>query len=132
MISGWTALMCGAAMFFVYRYNARLANRINSRALMAAAQDNRSDALVSVGAFAGIAGSQFGIAWLDPLAASLVAVVICRTAWHIFRDATHALTDGFDEAELDKLLRSLGTELRTLRAESRSQRDDLERLPRRG
>ncbi|MFB1480812.1 hypothetical protein [Corallococcus sp. RDP092CA] len=37
-----------------------------------------------------------------------------------------------DEAELDKLLRSLGTELRTLRAESRSQRDDLERLQRRG
>lgn len=108
MISGWTALLCGAAMFFVYRYNARLAKRINSRALMAAAQDNRSDALVSAGAFAGIAGSQFGIVWLDPLAASLVAIVICRTAWQIFREATHALTDGFDEAELDKLRHTIG------------------------
>ncbi|OXS57208.1 transporter [Cohnella sp. CIP 111063] len=107
MISGWTALLCAAAMFFVYRYNARLAKRINSQALMAAAQDNRSDALVSIGAFAGIVGSQFGIAWLDPVTALIVAAIICRTAWHIFRDATHALTDGFDETELNKLRKTI-------------------------
>ncbi|MFB9274323.1 cation diffusion facilitator family transporter [Cohnella cellulosilytica] len=108
VIAGWTALLCAAAMFAVYRYNARLAKRIDSQALRAAAQDNRSDALVSVGAFVGIVGSQFGIAWLDPLTALLVAVIICRTAWQIFRDATHALTDGFDETELDKLRQTIG------------------------
>ncbi|MFC4597703.1 cation diffusion facilitator family transporter [Cohnella hongkongensis] len=103
MVAGWTALLCALAMLAVYRYNSRLARRINSQALMAAAQDNRSDALVGLGAFVGIVGSQFGIAWLDPFTAVIVGLIICRTAWLIFRDATHALTDGFDEAELSKL-----------------------------
>ncbi|MFC4304512.1 cation diffusion facilitator family transporter [Cohnella boryungensis] len=107
MISAWTAILCAIAMLFVYRYNYRLARKINSHALMAAAQDNRSDALVSIGAFVGIVGSQFGLAWLDPLTAVVVGVIICRTAWHIFKDASHALTDGFDEKELAEIRRTI-------------------------
>ncbi|WP_438348036.1 cation diffusion facilitator family transporter [Paenibacillus sp. FA6] len=103
MIAAWTALFSALVMLLVYRYNIRLARRINSNAINAAAQDNRSDAFVSIGAFIGIVGSQFGLPWLDPLAATLVGIIICKTAWDIFRDATHALTDGFDETELDKI-----------------------------
>lgn len=100
MISAWTAICCAVVMFLVYRYNIRLAQKINSGALMAAAKDNRSDALVSIGAFIGIVGAQLGLAWLDPLAALIVGVIIGKTAWDIFKDASHALTDGFDEKEL--------------------------------
>ena len=103
MIAAWTALFSALVMLLVYRYNIRLARRINSNAINAAAQDNRSDALVSIGAFIGIVGSQFGLPWLDPLAATLVGIIIYKTAWDIFRDATHALTDGFDETELAKI-----------------------------
>jgi len=103
MIAAWTALFCAVVMMFVYRYNIRLARRINSRAITAAAQDNRSDAIVSIGAFVGIVGSQFGLPWLDPLAATLVGLIIVKTAWDIFKDASHALTDGFDEQELVKI-----------------------------
>ncbi|OAB44919.1 cation diffusion facilitator family transporter [Paenibacillus antarcticus] len=103
MIAAWTALFCAIVMMFVYRYNIRLARRINSRAITAAAQDNRSDAFVSIGAFIGIVGSQFGLPWLDPLAATLVGLIIVKTAWDIFKDASHALTDGFDEQELVKI-----------------------------
>jgi cation diffusion facilitator family transporter len=103
MIAAWTALFSALVMLLVYRYNIRLARRINSNAINAAAQDNRSDAFVSIGAFIGIIGSQFGLPWLDPLAATAVGLIICKTAWDIFKSASHALTDGFDEKELDKI-----------------------------
>ncbi|WP_058303045.1 cation diffusion facilitator family transporter [Gorillibacterium timonense] len=103
LIAAWTALFGAAVIYAVYRYNLRLSRRLNSSALRAAAQDNRSDALVSTGAFVGIIGSRFGLPWLDPLTAVIVALLICKTAWEIFRDTSHNLTDGFDESELSRI-----------------------------
>lgn len=100
MLTAWTALGAAIIMFGVYRYNVSLAKKIGSSSLDAAAQDNRSDAFVSIGAFIGIIGAQFGFYWLDPLAGLVVGVIICKTAWDIFRDATHTLTDGFDATEI--------------------------------
>ncbi|ANE45597.1 transporter [Paenibacillus swuensis] len=99
----WVALISAVLMFGVYWFNRRLATKINNKALMAAAQDNRSDALVSIGAAIGIAGSSFGLWWLDPLAACLVGLIILNTAWGIFKETTHALTDGFDTDHLNDL-----------------------------
>ncbi|WP_379152722.1 cation diffusion facilitator family transporter [Paenibacillus sp. sgz5001063] len=101
LVAAWTAAGCAIVMFAVYMYNIRLARSLNSNAMQAVAQDNRSDALVSIGAFIGIVGSQFGLPWLDPLTATIVGGLICKTAWDIFRKATHDLTDGFDASELE-------------------------------
>lgn len=106
-LTGWVALSCAIVMYVVYLYNKRLAERIRNQALMAAAQDNRSDAFVSIGAAVGIFGAQLGLSWLDPLAALTVGFIICKTAWGIFRDATHTLTDGFDEAQLERLRKTV-------------------------
>jgi cation diffusion facilitator family transporter len=103
MLTGWTALGAAVVMFTVYRYNLSLSRKINSSAIYAASQDNRSDALVSIGAFVGIIGAQFGMYWLDPLAGIIVGVIICKTAWEIFKDSTLSLTDGFDEQVLQKI-----------------------------
>lgn len=100
-IAAWTAIGCAAVMIGVYRYNIRLAQSINSNAMRAVALDNRSDALVSMGAFVGIVASGFGIPWLDPLTGIIVGLMICKTAWEIFSKATHDLTDGFDAGELE-------------------------------
>ncbi|KOY16527.1 cation diffusion facilitator family transporter [Paenibacillus xylanivorans] len=97
IIAAWTGIFCAAVMYLVYRYNKRLALKIKSQAVMAAAKDNISDAWVSIGTVIGIIGSQFGLPWLDPLTAVAVGFLICKTAWDIFREATHHLTDGFDE-----------------------------------
>ncbi|MCT2535533.1 cation diffusion facilitator family transporter [Aquibacillus koreensis] len=107
MLTGWTALGAAFVMLFVYRYNLNLSKKIKSSSLYAAAQDNRSDALVSLGAFIGITGAQFGLFWLDPIAGLAVGIIICKTAWEIFRDASHTLTDGFDEAELAEIKSSI-------------------------
>ena len=102
-LSAWVALGAALVMLGVHFYNRRLAARIRSHALMAAAKDNLSDALVSLGAAAGIFGSQFGMPWLDPAAAVVVGLLILRTAWGIFYRSSHALTDGFDAKELETL-----------------------------
>ncbi|PID03723.1 transporter [Sporosarcina sp. P2] len=83
-------------MYFVYRYNKKLANKINSKAVMAAAKDNISDAWVSLGTVIGILGSQLNMPWLDTLTAIIVGLLICKTAWGIFTQASHELSDGFD------------------------------------
>lgn len=106
MSAAWVAIASAACMFLVYRYNKRTAERINNHALMAAAQDNRSDMLVSIGVAVGVFAARFGAAWVDPVAALAVGVVIGKTAWDIFKQASHALTDGFDVSELDSFRRT--------------------------
>lgn len=107
MLTAWTALGGAVILFFVYSFNRRLAKKVQSDSLYAAAQDNRSDALVSIGVFIGIVGTQFGIYWLDPLAGVIVGIIICKTAWDIFKNATLTLTDGFDEDKLRQIKDSI-------------------------
>ncbi|WP_409291671.1 cation diffusion facilitator family transporter [Peribacillus sp. SCS-37] len=101
LIAAWTGLFAAAVMYVVYRYNKKISIKINSGSVMAAAKDNLSDAWVSIGTAIGIIGSQFKLSWLDPAAAFIVGLLICKTAWDIFRAASHALTDGYDEMLLE-------------------------------
>jgi cation diffusion facilitator family transporter len=105
--AAWVALFSAIIMFFVYRYNLYIAKRTSNLAVKAAAKDNLSDALVSIGAAIGIIGSQYQLPWLDPVAAIIVGLVICKTAWEIFSEASHLLTDGIDVDLLAKLHTSI-------------------------
>lgn len=96
LTAAWTGLFSALAMYFVYRYNRKLALKIKSHSVMAAAKDNLSDSWVSIGTAVGIIGSQFGLPWLDPVTAVVVGGLILKTGWDIFREASHQLTDGFD------------------------------------
>ncbi|MGG1368314.1 cation diffusion facilitator family transporter [Priestia megaterium] len=102
LIAAWTGIFCAIVMYFVYRYNRDLATKINSQSVMAAAKDNLSDAWVSIGTAIGIIGAQFHLPWLDSVTAVIVGFLICKTAWDIFREASHHLTDGFDEQQLEE------------------------------
>lgn len=96
LAAAWTGLFSALAMYFVYRYNRKLALKIKSHSVMAAAKDNLSDSWVSIGTAVGIIGSQFGLPWLDAVTAVVVGGLILKTGWDIFREASHQLTDGFD------------------------------------
>ncbi|MET1178358.1 cation diffusion facilitator family transporter [Peribacillus simplex] len=100
IIAGYVGVLSAIAMYFVYRYNKKLAIKINSKAVMAASKDNISDAWVSIGTAIGIFGSQLNMPWLDPLTAIIVGLLICKTAWEIFIQASHELSDGFDENKI--------------------------------
>jgi cation diffusion facilitator family transporter len=102
MIAAWTGFLSAFIMILVYRYNKNLATKVKSHAVMAAAKDNLSDAWVSIGTAVGILASQFGIPWLDPVAALVVGLLICKTGWDIFRESSHYLTDGFDIHALEE------------------------------
>ncbi len=100
IVAAYVGIGSAVVMYFVYRYNRSLSRKINSKAVMAAAKDNLSDAWVSIGTTIGIIGSQFGMPWLDTVTAIVVGFLICKTAWDIFSEASHELSDGFDEQKL--------------------------------
>ena len=96
IIAAYVGVFSAIVMYFVYRYNKKLAIKINSKSVMAAAKDNISDAWVSIGTAVGIFGSQLNMPWLDTVTAIIVGLLICKTAWDIFKQASHELSDGFD------------------------------------
>lgn len=100
IMAAYTGVFSAVVMYFVYRYNKKLAIKTNSKAVMAAAKDNISDAWVSIGTAIGIFCSQLNMPWLDTLTAIIVGLLICNTAWEIFKEASHELSDGFDENKI--------------------------------
>ncbi|WP_342526094.1 cation diffusion facilitator family transporter [Chryseomicrobium sp. FSL W7-1435] len=103
LITLWVGLGSAVVMYAVYRYNISLATKINSSALRAAAYDNRSDALVSIGASIGIIGAIIGFPILDTVTALIVGIIILYTAYGIFYDAAFMLSDGFNSEEAETL-----------------------------
>ncbi len=103
LLTAIVAIFCGIVMYFVYMYNIRLAKRIKSSAVKAAAYDNRSDAIVSIGTAIGILAAIIGFPIIDSITAVIVGFIIIKTAYDIFVEAVHTLTDGFDEHELKEI-----------------------------
>lgn len=97
LITAIVAIFSAGVMYFVYLYNIRLSKRINSTAVKAAAYDNRSDALVSVGTTIGIVGGIYGFPIIDTVTAFIIGLLIMKTAYEIFKESVLTLTDGFDE-----------------------------------
>lgn len=103
ILTAVVALFSALVMYFVYRYNIKLSERIGSEAVRAAAYDNRSDALVSAGTAIGIGGAVIGFPIIDVITAFLIGILVVHTAWEIFSTSVHTLTDGFDEEEVEAL-----------------------------
>jgi len=99
----YVALGCALVMYIVYRYNLALSKKINSSALKAAAFDNRSDALVSVGTAIGIVAAIIGFPIIDSITALFIGIIIIKTAVEIFWEAVQTLTDAFDTEEIETL-----------------------------
>lgn len=100
IMAGYVGVFSALVMYFVYRYNKKLAIKINSKSVMAASKDNISDAWVSIGTAIGIFGSQLNMPWLDTVTAIIVGLLICKTAWDIFKQSSHELSDGFDSNKI--------------------------------
>jgi cation diffusion facilitator family transporter len=96
-------------MFGVYRFNMRLANRVQSNGLKAVAKDNLADALTSLATAVAIFASAYGLIWVDGLMAIVVALIIFKTGVEVFRESTFSLSDGFHEEELTEYRQALET-----------------------
>lgn len=99
----FVALFSAGVMYLVYLYNIKLANKIKSSAVKAAAYDNRSDALVSIGTAIGITAAIIGFPIIDTITAFLIGLIIIKTAIEIFKDAVYLLSDGFDSELIHRI-----------------------------
>lgn len=100
--SSIVGFITGIIMLFVYLYNKRLAQKVKSSALMAAAKDNLSDAYTSFGTALAIVFSTLGLTWLDNLTAIIIGFIIIKTAIDIFSQSVFALSDGFNNLYLSE------------------------------
>lgn len=91
----------------MYWYTRAAARKIGSSALMADAWHHRSDALSSVGSFAGILGARLGVPVLDPVASVVICLFILKAAVDIFRDAVSRMTDRACDPALSDALRQV-------------------------
>ncbi len=87
------ALISIAVKEWMFHFTKRAARKINSTALMADAWHHRSDALSSIGSFAGILGARLGFPICDPIASVIICIFIAKAAWDIFKEATDQLVD---------------------------------------
>jgi len=99
-LSAIVGAVSSIVMILVYLYNSRLAKKVRSQALYAAAKDNFSDALTSFGTSIAILASILHLYIIDTIAAFVIGALILKTAYDIFRDSVFSLSDGFDEVLL--------------------------------
>lgn len=105
MLALIAAVISIAVKEWMYWYTKKTAKRIHSGALMADAWHHRSDALSSVGAFAGIFGARLGFPIMDPLASAVICIFIMKASIDIFRDAMDKMVDkACDAKTVDQMI----------------------------
>ncbi|WP_105114855.1 cation diffusion facilitator family transporter [Streptococcus suis] len=102
MTGAIVGIFSALVMIGVYLYNKSLAKRVHSKALEAAAKDNLSDAVTSIGTSVAIIAAAFNFPIVDKIAAVVITFFILKTAYDIFMESFFTLSDGFDEELLHK------------------------------
>ena len=100
-LGAFLGIISAAVMFVVYLYNTRLSKKSKSKALKAAAKDNLSDAVTSLGTSIAILASSFNYRIVDKLVAIIITFFILKTAYDIFIESSFSLSDGFDDRLLE-------------------------------
>jgi len=92
----WGLGVAAAALLskeWIYRYTLRVARRVGSRLLEANAWHSRSDALSTVVVLIGLVGAEFGIGWLDAIAAIVVGVMVGHIGGRLLWESSQELVD---------------------------------------
>jgi len=88
----------------LYQYTIHFANTLKSSLLKANAWHHRSDAISSIVVLVGVAGSIYGVAYLNIVAAVIVAMMIAKIGWDLIYDGVNELVDkGLETEELDRI-----------------------------
>ncbi|AGM98725.1 cation diffusion facilitator family transporter [Streptococcus iniae] len=99
-IGALVGLISAIIMLAVYLYNKNLSKKVKSSALVAAAKDNLSDAVTSIGTSIAIIAASLNLTIIDRLAAIVITYFILKTAFDIFKQSAFSLSDGFDNKHL--------------------------------
>ena len=96
---------------FLSVYTQKIGKKTNNPSVIALAQDHRNDIFAASAVVIGIAMSQFGYHWVDPLAGAIVAVLILKTGLGILRDSTDDLMDTLPGQALNDQIRDLASQV---------------------
>ena len=103
LIAAVVSIIVKEGMFWYTMYYAK---RLHSSAFRADAWHHRSDALSSVGSFAGIALARIGFPIMDPIASLIICLFILKVAFDISQDALNKMLDTSGGKELEDTIRS--------------------------
>jgi len=88
----------------LYQYTHYHAKNLNSPLLKANAWHHRSDAVSSIVVLVGVAGSIYGVNYLDIVAAVIVAMMISKIGWDLAYEGVNELVDkGLETDELQRI-----------------------------
>lgn len=102
LIAAIVSIVTKEAMF---RYTMHYAKKLGSAAFEADAWHHRSDALSSIGSFAGILAAKLGLPIMEPIASVLICIFILKVAFDILRDAFMRMMDTSCGSEYEKKLK---------------------------
>ena len=103
----WVALITVAVKIALFVYVRKLGNETRNPIVEALAYDHRNDIFSASAASIGIFLSHRGLAWGDPLAGALVALLILRTGVYILRESSVALMDAVPSKKLARQISAL-------------------------
>ena len=106
MLPLFAAVLSIAVKEGMFRYTMYYAKKMDSSAFKADAWHHRSDALSSIGSFAGIALARMGFPIMDPIAGLLICLVILKVAYDILKDALDKMLDTSCGKDLEQNIRS--------------------------
>ena len=105
MLPLFAAVLSIAVKEGMFRYTMYYAKKMDSSAFKADAWHHRSDALSSIGSFAGIALARMGFPIMDPIAGLLICLVILKVAYDILKDALDKMLDTSCGKDLEQNIR---------------------------
>jgi cation diffusion facilitator family transporter len=104
----WVAGGALVSKELLFRYMLWVAKRVKSSMLVVNAWHARSDAASSLVVGLGIIGNLAGYPILDPIAALVVGLMVCKMGWGFAWDALHDLMDrSIDDEELQAIRQTL-------------------------
>ena len=98
------SILVKEAMYWYTRYYAL---KLDSGALMADAWHHRSDALSSIGALIGIAGTSLGYPLCDSIASLIICAFILKASFDIFKDAIDKMIDKRCDDTTEQLIKEV-------------------------
>ncbi|MBB6217129.1 cation diffusion facilitator family transporter [Anaerosolibacter carboniphilus] len=106
-----TALVAAISIImkeYQYRITMKAAKALNSNAMMGDAWHHRSDALSSVAALVGILGARLGYGFLDPLAGTIVSLIVVKIGLELLKSGIDELMDSaIDREKMEEIQKEI-------------------------
>lgn len=102
----WMALAALVAKELLFRYMLYVAKKVRSSMLTANAWHARSDAASSLVVAGGIVFSLLGYRIVDPIAALIVGLIICKMGFEFAFEALHILMDRSADLEVEQTIKN--------------------------